>query len=90
MCADVIRNHLSFYLEKFNTNRLLAQPPQGAFVMRLTNEHISDFQKLYQEEFGISLSGDEALERATKLIEFVQVIYKPITKEDYKKYKQIN
>ena len=58
--------------------------------MRLTNEHISDFQKLYQEEFGISLSDDEALERATKLIEFVQVIYKPITKEDYKKYKLIN
>lgn len=54
--------------------------------MRLTDKHISDFQKLYLEEYGVTLSEDEALERSTKLIELVRVTYKPITKEDYKKY----
>jgi hypothetical protein len=54
--------------------------------MRLTDKHISDFQKLYLEEYGVKLSEDEALERGIELIELVRTIYKPITKEEYKKY----
>lgn len=55
--------------------------------MRLTDKHISDFQKLYLEEYGVTLSEDEALERSTKLIELIRIIYKPISKEDHTKYK---
>ena len=58
--------------------------------MRLEKVHILDFQKLYLEEYGVTLSDDEALERATKLIELLQTIMKPITKEDYQKYKPID
>ena len=54
--------------------------------MKLTSKHIADFQQLYFEEYGITLSEDEALERSTKLIELIRIIHKPITKEDYKKY----
>ncbi len=56
-------------------------------AMKLTSKHIADFQQLYLEEYGITLSEDEALERSTKLIELIRIIHKPITKEDYKKYK---
>lgn len=55
--------------------------------MRYSEKHISDFQKLYIEEFGINLSEDEAIDRGGKLIELIQIIYKPIKKEDYQKYK---
>jgi hypothetical protein len=55
--------------------------------MRLTDKHISDFQKLYLEECGVTLTEDEALERSTKLIELIRVVYKPISKEDHAKYK---
>jgi hypothetical protein len=58
--------------------------------MKLENAHILDFQKLYLEEYGVTLTDDEALERATKLIELLQTIMKPITKEDYQKYKPAN
>lgn len=55
--------------------------------MKLEKVHILEFQKLYLEEYGATLSEDEALVRATKLIELLQAIMKPITKEDYQKYK---
>jgi hypothetical protein len=55
--------------------------------MKLTSKHIADFQQLYLEEYGITISEDEALERSTKLIELIRIIHKPITNEDYKKYK---
>lgn len=58
--------------------------------MKLENSHILDFQKLYLEEYGVTLTEDEAIERATKLIELLQTIIKPITKEDYQKYKPTN
>lgn len=52
----------------------------------LVDKHISDFQKLYLEEFGISISQEEAAKRGSSLIELIHAIYKPVTKEDYKKY----
>jgi hypothetical protein len=57
--------------------------------MRLTDKHISDFQKLYLEEYGVTLSEDEALERSVKLIELIRIVYKPISKEDQTKYKTV-
>ena len=54
--------------------------------MRLSDKHISDFQNLYLEEYGINLPQEEALRRGSDLIELIRAIYKPITKEDYKKY----
>lgn len=55
--------------------------------MKLEKVHILEFQELYLEEYGVALSEGEAIERATKLIELLQTIMKPITKEDYQKYK---
>ncbi len=55
--------------------------------MVLSGKNISSFQTLYKEEFKEEISEEEAYYQAVKLIELVRVIYKPITKEDYKKYK---
>lgn len=55
--------------------------------MVLSGKNISSFQTLYKEEFKEEISEEEAYNQAVKLIELVRAIYKPITKEDYKKYK---
>ncbi len=55
--------------------------------MVLSGKNISSFQILYKEEFKEEISEEEAYDQAVKLIELVRAIYKPITKEDYKKYK---
>jgi hypothetical protein len=48
--------------------------------MMLSNEDIQEFKVLYKNHFGEDLSDDEALERATRLIELVRVVYTPIIK----------
>ncbi len=55
--------------------------------MVLSDKNISGFQNLYKEEFREDISEEEAYAEAVKLIELVRAIYKPITKEDYNKYK---
>lgn len=55
--------------------------------MVLSGKHISSFQNLYKEEFKEEISDEEAYVQAVKLIELVRSIHKPITKEDYNKYK---
>lgn len=55
--------------------------------MQLSDKHILQFQKLYQEEYGIALSHKEALERGSKLVDLFRIIYKPITEENYQKFK---
>lgn len=55
--------------------------------MVLSGKHISSFQSLYKEEFGEEISEEETYTQAVKLIELVRLVHKPITKEDYKKYK---
>jgi hypothetical protein len=55
--------------------------------MVFSGKNISSFQTLYKEEFKEEISEEEAYNQAVKLIELVRAIYKPITKEDYKKYK---
>lgn len=55
--------------------------------MVLSGKNIASFQILYKDEFMEEISQEEAYRQAVKLIELVRAIYKPITKEDYKKYK---
>ncbi len=55
--------------------------------MVLSGKNISSYQTLYKEEFMEDITEEDAYTQAVKLIELVRAIYKPITKEDYKKYK---
>jgi len=51
----------------------------------LSEEQITKFQKLYKNRFGVEISREEAYEKGVKLIRLVELIYKPITKDDYQK-----
>ena len=52
-----------------------------------SNQEIQSFQKLWQKQFGETISEEFALEQATALISLVKNTYKPITKEEFEKYK---
>lgn len=47
----------------------------------LSEEYIKKFQELYFNQFGVQLDKKEASEKAFKLFRFVQLIYRPMTKE---------
>lgn len=50
----------------------------------LSDEQITKFQTLYKNRFGKKISREEAYEQGVKLIRLVELIYKPMTKEEYK------
>lgn len=51
--------------------------------MQLTDQDITKFQALYQSEFSMEISREEAYEKGIKLIRLVKLIYKPMTKEEH-------
>ena len=51
--------------------------------MRLTDENITSFQALYKQRFGKEINREEAYEKASKLVRLMQIVYKPMTKEEY-------
>jgi len=53
----------------------------------LSEEQILKFQSLYRERFGKEISREGAYEKGAKLLRLVELIYKPITKDEYEKYK---
>ncbi len=50
----------------------------------LSDEQIKQFQILYKNRFGKEISREEAYERGAKLIRLVELIYKPMTEDEYK------
>lgn len=54
--------------------------------MMLSGEQITKFQKIYKEQFGKEISRKDALEQGIKLVRLMEIIYKPITKEEYEKF----
>jgi len=56
--------------------------------MLLTSNQIARFQKIYQRRFGKKISRGEALEKGTKLVRLMQIVYQPITKEEYQKLQE--
>jgi len=50
--------------------------------MKLTDEQITQFQTLYKKHFGADISKEQAHEEGIKLVRLMQLIYKPMTKEE--------
>ena len=50
----------------------------------ISSEQIKKFQGLYKKHFGKEISSEEAYQSATKLLRLVEIIYKPLTQEEYK------
>ena len=51
-------------------------------VMHLTDEQITQFQRLYKKHFGADISKEQAHEEGIKLVRLMQLIYKPMPKEE--------
>lgn len=51
----------------------------------LSDEQIIKFQTLYRNRFGKDISRDKALEKGIKLLRLIEIIYKPMTKDDHDK-----
>jgi hypothetical protein len=51
--------------------------------MQLTDKDLESFQALYKKHFNKDISRTEALEKGTKLLTLMKVVYKPMTEEEY-------
>lgn len=50
--------------------------------MRLSRQALDSFKAKYLEYYSISLTDEEAEEKAMQLLQFIKVIYRPIPKEN--------
>jgi hypothetical protein len=55
--------------------------------MVLSDENIVDFQTLYKEHFGKDITKEEAYEQGMKLLSLISIVYRPMTSEDFEKFK---
>lgn len=51
--------------------------------MRLTDEKIEQFRAIYFKRYGVELSKQDAIEQATKLLQLVMLIYRPMSTEEF-------
>lgn len=49
----------------------------------LSDKHISNFLKIYKEQFGVEISREEAQKQAVQLLQLVKTVYQPVTLEEY-------
>lgn len=56
--------------------------------MLLTPTQITRFQEIYHKRFGKKISREEALEKGIKLVRLMQIVYRPITKEEYRQLQE--
>jgi len=51
----------------------------------ISEKALKEFKKIYKKKFDIDLSDQDALDSATKLLNLVEIVYKPMTKEEYER-----
>lgn len=51
----------------------------------ISKEALEKFKKIYKKRFSEYLSDQVALEKATKLLNLVKAVYRPMTQEEYDK-----
>ena len=51
----------------------------------LSEEQIKEFQTIYKSYYGKEISHDEAYEQGSKLIQLIEIIYKPMTKDEFQR-----
>lgn len=51
--------------------------------MRITDERLQAFKKLYCDRFQIQLTDEQALAKSLRAVRLMELIYKPITKEEF-------
>ncbi len=51
----------------------------------ISEKALKEFKEIYKKEFDIDLSDQDALDKATKLLNLIKAVYRPMTKEDYER-----
>ena len=54
----------------------------------LSDEMITKYQGLVKQRFNREISREEALENGAKLLRLVELIYKPMTEDEYKQLQE--
>lgn len=54
-------------------------------MSQISKEHFYKFKEIYKKKTGKDISDQDALESATKLINLVKAVYRPMTRDDYNK-----
>ncbi|MFA5300230.1 MAG: hypothetical protein WC389_18740 [Lutibacter sp.] len=49
----------------------------------ISKESLEKFKQIYKKRFGKNLSDQDALEKASKLLRLMEIIYKPMTQKEY-------
>ena len=48
----------------------------------LKDEQIKKFKEIYKNRFGQEISREDVLERGSKLVRLMEIVYQPITKQE--------
>lgn len=54
----------------------------------ISNEQLEEFKRIYRKQFGRNISDQDVLESATKLLDLLMVVYKPMTREEFSKLEE--
>lgn len=49
----------------------------------ISKDHLEKFKEIYRKKTGKDISDQDALESATKLLNLIKLIYKPMTKDEH-------
>ena len=55
----------------------------------LTDKQVSKFQAIYREQFGKEISREDALEKGARLVRLMQIIYQPITEQEFQELQKL-
>jgi hypothetical protein len=61
------------------------EAPKSLTSAILSEEQIKEFQTIYKNYYGKEINRDEAYEQGAKLIQLIEIIYKPMTKEQFQR-----
>lgn len=53
-------------------------------MVKISKEQLEKFKVLYKNRFGKEISDQETLESGTKLVRLIELIYNPMTEEEFK------
>lgn len=51
--------------------------------MRISDQQLDRFIEIYRKNFGITIDRATALEKGAKLVRLMEIIYKPMTKDEF-------
>lgn len=52
----------------------------------ITDSDVKEYQSIYKEKFGKEIDSTEARAQLSKLVRQMEIVYQPITKEQFDKY----